>query len=407
MGGQFFGVRKNLFSNQEALKMNKRNLLQLAVCSALAVLAAPAQAISFSANDWNMDINGTVNGFYTNTDCSSVANPANWAVFSACNSGNQTSNVQNGLLPGWISFVATTRQNDLDLKAHFGFAPGTSGDANVPRGGAFTSIDTRNVYLSFGDKSWGTIKIGRDIGLFQQQAILADMTLLGVGGQANLNGAINTTTGMIGKGYIYTAFQPQITYTTPNYSGFQGSIGVFQPADIDTFTVHSSPMLQGMATYDFPASDGMTGKAWASFVSQSAKNAAGTSVDATGFELGGKIGAAGFEGTLVGFDAKGVGNAILFAGGTDAAGNKFKTQGFLGQITYKPPGLNTKFGFNYGETKNKDLDGAKNKAFTVGVYHNLTKSLTLVGEYIDEKTQQSGFNDANAKTFALGAILFF
>jgi predicted porin len=395
--------------------MNKRNLLQLAVCSTLAVLAAPAQAISFTQSDWTMDINGTVNGFYTNTDCSNVANPSNWAVFSACNTGNQTSNIQNGLLPGWISFVATTRQNDLDIKAHFGFAPGTSGDANTPRGGAFTSIDTRNVYLSFGDKSWGTIKIGRDIGLFQQQAILNDMTLLGVGGQANLNGAINTTTGMIGKGYIYTAFQPQITYSSPNYSGFQGSIGVFQPANIDTFTVHSSPMLQGMATYDFPASGGFTGKGWASFVNQSAKDGAGTSVSAQGFELGGKIGVAGFEGTLVGFDAKGVGNAILFAGGTDAAGNTAKTQGFLGQVTFKPPGMNTKFGFNYGETKNKDLDNAKNKAFTVGVYHNLTKSLTLVGEYIDEKTTGPNIstagttagNEANAKTFALGAILFF
>lgn len=393
--------------------MNKRNLLQLAVCSALTVLAAPAQAISFSANDWNMDINGTVNGFYTNTDCSSVANPANWAVLSACNSGNQTSSIQNGLLPGWISFVATTRQSDLDIKAHVGFAPGISGDQFAPRGGAFTSIDTRNVYLSFGDKSWGTIKIGRDIGLFQQQAILADMTLLGVGGNAVGAGAGNTTTGMIGKGYMYTAFQPQITYTSPNYSGFQGSIGIFQPANIDNLTVHSSPMLQGLATYDFPASGDMTGKAWASFVSQNSKGAAnvipvaGKSASATGFELGGKIGAAGFEGTLVGFDGKGIGDALLFLNGTDGQGNTQKTQGFLGQITYKPPGLNTKFGFNYGETKNKDIPGAKNKAFTVGVYHSLTKSLTLVGEYIDEKTQQSGFDDPNAKTFALGAILFF
>lgn len=387
--------------------MNKRNLLQLATLGALAVLAAPAQAISFTANDWTMDINGTVNGFYTNTDCDNVANPANWAVFSACNSGNQTSNVQNGLLPGWINFVASTRQADLDIKAHFGFAPGTSGDANTPRGGAFTSIDTRAVYLSFGDKSWGTIKVGRDIGLFQQQAILNDMTLLGVGGQAQLAGAINTTTGMIGKGYIYTAFQPQITYSSPNYSGFQGSIGLFQPSNIDTFTVHSSPMVQGVASYDFPASGGFTGKGWASFVTQSSKDAAGTSVSAQGFELGGKIGYAGFEGMLVGFDAKGVGDAIMFAGGTDAAGNELKTQGFLGQLTYKLPGTNTKFGINFGENKNKDIAGAKNSAMTFGVYHGLTKSLTLVGEYIDEKTKQSGFNEANAKTIALGAILFF
>ena len=35
---------------------------------------------------------------------------------------------------------------------------------------------------------------------------------------------------MIGHGYMYTGFQPQITYTTPNYNGFQVSAGIFQPS---------------------------------------------------------------------------------------------------------------------------------------------------------------------------------
>jgi predicted porin len=390
--------------------MNQRNLLQLAVCGALSVLAAPAQAISFTQGDWTMDINGTVNAFYTNTDCSNKAGASQWATLSACNSGNQTTSIQNGLLPGIISLVATTRQSDLDIKGHFGFAPGTSNPTEGQRvAGAQPVGDMRIVYLSFGDKTWGSVKLGRDIGLFQQQAILNDMTLLGVGGMAVTAGAINTTTGMIGKGYMYTAFQPQITYSSPNYSGFQGSIGVFQPLDIDAYNIHKSPMLQGLASYDFPASGGMTGKGWASFVSQSStKDAAGRSASASGFELGGKVGIAGFEGMLVGFDGKGIGDALLFLNGTDAAGNTQKTQGFLGQLTYKPPGFNTKFGINFGETKNKDVAGSKNSAMTLGVYHSLTKSVTLVGEYIDEKTKDSASPDeANAKTFALGAILFF
>ncbi|MEY4730550.1 MAG: hypothetical protein RL020_1708 [Pseudomonadota bacterium] len=398
--------------------MNKRNLLQLAVCSTLAVLAAPAQAINFTQGDWTMDINGTVNAFYTNTDCGNKAGASQWATLSACNSGNQTTSIQNGLLPGIISLVATTRQSDLDIKGHFGFAPGTSNPslAGTQRiAGAQSVGDMRIVYLSFGDKSWGSVKLGRDIGLFQQQAILNDMTLLGVGGMAVTAGAINTTTGMIGKGYMYTAFQPQITYSSPNYSGFQGSIGVFQPVDIDDYNIHKSPMLQGLASYDFPASGGMTGKAWASFVNQSSTKGnpavaavAGRSASASGFELGGKFGIAGFEAMLVGFDGKGIGDALLFLNGTDAAGNTQKTQGLLGQLTYKPPGLNTKFGINFGENKNKDVAGSKNSAMTLGVYHSLTKSVTLVGEYIDEKTKDSASPDeANAKTFALGAILFF
>jgi predicted porin len=389
--------------------MNKRNLLQLAVCSALTVLAAPAQAINFTQGDWTLDVNGTVNGFYANTNCNNGT--AAWATFSTCANDSNNSTVKNGLLPGWLNFVATTRQNDLDIKAHFGFAPGISIDGKDRRLGAGLS-EVRNAYLSFGDKSWGSVKVGRDIGLFQQQAILNDMTLLGVGG-GNGPAPGATTLGMIGRGYIYTTFQPQITYSSPNYSGFQGSIGVFQPADVNDITgaavydKHSSPMLQGMATYDFPAGS-MTGKVWGSFISQSSKSTAtGKSIDSTGVELGGKIGTAGFEGVLVGFDGKALGDALEFDRAVDLAGNSMKTQGFLTQLTYKPPGLNTKFGVNYGETKNKDIAGAKNKGITLGVYHNLTKSLTLVGEYIDEKTQQSGETDATAKTIAVGAILFF
>jgi predicted porin len=389
--------------------MKKFKITQIAAAGLLAFAASNASAISFTQNDWTLDINGTVNGFYANTNCNNGT--AAWATFSTCANDSNNSTVKNGLLPGWINFVATTRQNDLDIKAHFGFAPGIALDGKGRRLGAGLS-EVRNAYLSFGDKSWGTIKIGRDIGLFQQQAILADMTLLGVGG-GNGPAPGATTLGMIGRGYIYTTFQPQITYSSPNYSGFQGSIGVFQPADVNdisgaaVYDKHSGPMLQGMATYDFPAGD-MTGKVWGSFVSQSAKSTAtGNSIDSTGVELGGKIGAAGFEGTLVGFDGKALGDALEFDRAVDAAGNSMKTQGFLAQLTYKPPGLNTKFGINYGETKNKDIAGAKNKGITLGVYHSLTKSLTLVGEYIDEKTQQTGFTDANAKTIAVGAILFF
>ena len=41
----------------------------------------------------------------------------------------------------------------------------------------------RQAFLTFGDKSWGSVKVGKDLGIFGSTAILNDMTLLGVGSQ--------------------------------------------------------------------------------------------------------------------------------------------------------------------------------------------------------------------------------
>ena len=77
--------------------------------------------------------------------------------------------------------------------------------------------------MTFGDASWGTVKMGRDIGLFGKDAILDDMTLLGVGTAAAGNAApSNTSLGRIGIGYIYTDWEPQITYTTAESHGIHG-----------------------------------------------------------------------------------------------------------------------------------------------------------------------------------------
>ena len=47
------------------------------------------------------------------------------------------------------------------------------------KGGGNT--ENRQAFLTFGDKSWGSVKVGKDLGIFGSTAILNDMTLLGVG----------------------------------------------------------------------------------------------------------------------------------------------------------------------------------------------------------------------------------
>jgi predicted porin len=393
----------------------------------LASISAASQAVSFTQNDVTLDINGTINGFYVNREAQSI-NRANGASTKTNNS-----ELTNGLLPGWINFVVTTQANGQDIKAHFSFAPGINNNSQVVglpignnAGGAgttnpYSQIDTRNVYFQFGNNDWGTLKFGRDIGLFGQHIILSDMTLMGVGGTSNAGIPYNTTFGMIGHGYMYTGFQPQITYTTPNYSGFQASAGIFQPSRFAGDET-KAPGFQAIATYDWKASSA-SGKVWGGAVTQSTSCSvspcATSSFTATGYELGAKAGLGNFEAVAYAFSGSGLGLSTVgaqFFGGSNGAGNKTDSQGYFLQGTYKFGA--TKVGLNYGENKDRNgfaLSGASsmnsisNKAYTLGVYHSLNKYITLVGELNEEKVTNvfdSNFDNKN-RTLSFGGLIFF
>ena len=411
--------------------MKKTLLAQSVALACLATVAGGAQAVSFTQNDVTIDINGTINGFYVNRE--SETRTTTGAVTSTTKS--QNSALTNCLLPGWINFVVTTRQGDQDIKAHFSFAPGINDSSSViglpsdPGAGAtggknspFSQVDVRNVYFQFGNNDWGTVKFGRDIGLFGQNIILSDMTLLGVGGTSNAGIPFNTTFGMIGHGYMYTGFQAQITYTTPNFNGLQASAGIFQPSSFAGDQT-KTPGFQAKVDYDWKGA--MPGKVWGGLVSQSTSCSKGSTCNgatgnpdktftASGYEIGAKAGMNGFEGVLYAFTAKGLGLSTVgaqFYGGSDGLGNKTASSGYLMQGTYTYN--KTKFGINYGQNKDKDGflgagEDRKNRAYTLGVYHSLNKFVTLVGELNQEKINASASNyEQKNRTISAGAILFF
>ena len=395
-----------------------KSMLALAVA---AVAASSAHAVSFEQNGVTLDINGTVNGFYVNRE-SKVDNGAGTTTTT------KTSGISNGLLPGWVNFVATGKAGGYDVKAHISFAPGINDSSNIvglpdAQGGyPYSQIDTRNNYFSFGTPTMGTFKIGRDIGMFGQNVILSDMTLLGVGGTSNAAVPFNTTFGMIGHGYMYTGFQAQISYLSPKVSGFQAGAGLFQPKNYSG-NAAKSPGFQAMATYDIPGS--LPGQLWTGMIQQKSdcQNADpacnGKGYTANGFELGGKVKVSDFEFLAYGFNGKGLGMSTIgaqFLGGAGADGQKTKSNGYFLQGTYKLG--DTKFGLNFGENKDKgsavgvlyESAGAtevKNRSYTLGVYHSLNKFVTLVGEFNNEKITTNNPGNTKNNTISLGGILFF
>src|SRR5438309_1079043 len=417
------------------VRVMKLKKTSLAVAAALALGSASAvhAEIGFKAGAWDLSFSGNVNGFATWNSCDTSANVVAGGL--ACNNGvggGKEQAIESGLLPSALVFGAKTSQSGWDIGWTIGFYPGITSSATGKSGIGRSNIDARQNFLTFGTKTGGTVKVGRDIGLFGSDAILADMTLLGVG-SGGASGGGNTTLGRIGVGYIYTDWIPQISYTSPKSGGFQYSAGVFQGMDIvpsstvapppnsATLTQHEQPGLQAKGSYEWMGTVG--GKAWVSGLSQKVRARgtevpAGSSVSGQAFDLGAKLNVADFEGVLYAYSGDGVGTTAI---GFDAAAvvgatlEKRKSKGGYVQGTYKIGKF--KPGLSYGESRldlaSNESAGTnptlvkKNKSVVAGLYYSLTQSLNLVGEYIQTKAANQAGGENKDSVVALGAILFF
>jgi len=449
------------------IQMNKK--INLAVASAALVLGASAAnaGIVIPAGEWTLDVNGNVN-VYASTHSADDANSitGGLAVVKDVNGESDSQGINTGLLPAWLGFTGTTRQNDLDVSFTISMQPnvsdnGAAGDAKAPL--------NRQAFITFGDKSWGTVKLGKDLGIFAADAILGDMTLLGVGAaNASANSGASTSLGGIGTGYIYPAWKGQVAYTTPNMNGFQATIGITNPNGSGLGTAFQDQFgYEGKASYDFAAGDAK-GKVWVSgaaydvttsasstasvaavtrtynsmtsfSASVSASLQAGVteiiqttvttqvtisnavaststasvSYDATVVDIGASVTLGNFGLTGYYYTGEGVGTTIFGTNGATVAGLERDSDGGYVQATFVIP-TGTKLGASYG-ISNLDLATGEavsslveeNERWTVGAYHPLTKHLNLVAEYNEVESKSHNDLKNESDSFSLGAILFF
>jgi predicted porin len=414
-----------------------RKAHSIAICAAglfAAATASVAQAFDVQAGDWKLTVSGNVNAHYIYSSCESTPSVI-ITVGGACTAdanGDGNSSVSNGLLPAALSVSGATTQGGYDIGVTFGLYPGistndggspnlqaTPGPTNTALGTA--GLDVRQVFLTFGNKGMGTVLAGRNIGLFGADAILNDMTLVGVGvgGAASTGAPANTSLGSIGFGYIYTDWLAQIDYTTPDFSGFKFTLGIFDPIESitsSTATTKKEPGFHAKAAWK--VNDNLYFSA--SFLYQKQAETAGSgavsvvtsSYDGEGFDIGGKWDIGGFE--LLGwyYTASGLGTTGLFVLSSAANGNKRDSDGFLAQATYKIS--NTKLGVNYGESKLKLASGEvnpflldKNDKVTVGIYQSMTPNLTLLAEFSGVETKAQNGNKNKSENFNIGAFVSF
>ena len=399
----------------------------------LMVTSINAQAFeSMKVGDWDVDFSGNINGFFTNVDCDPNGNGVVAGGLACGSNGTDRTvgSVQTGLLPSWFGFHAKHESDNITTEINIGFQPGIDGGSQSNSlDGALqnNSENLRVVNLKFGS-DWGTLMIGRDIGIFGSDALLADMTLLGVGTVSDLTaGGGNTTLGRIGVGYLYADWKAQIQYSSPTWEGFSFAVALVDPwglAGLSGDSLNSGSFdqqadtygFEGKAVYKFGGADGSTvsGKVWASFIRQSLDSSSLPGQDATGFDVGVKVGLNDLE--LVGYyySGDGIGTTGFLLDAVDLSGNTRDSDGFYVQGTYKFPGAGTKVGISFGES-NLDLAAGEaastlvktNESFVIGLYHPLTSSLNLVLEYSNTEATAHNGNSADENTIAIGAILFY
>ena len=404
--------------------MNKN--IKLAVAGAVLALSATAAnaGIVIPAGEWTLDIGGVVNNFYTTTRHSgsaTIVGGYQGFVGGANDTGSKTAaNITTGLLPNYLSVSGSTRQNDLDVAFTISINPGSS----TKTGGIQTAQqENRQAFLTFGDKSWGSVKLGKDLGIFASDAILNDMTLLGVGNGAGALAGNTTTIGGIGAGFIYADWKSQVAYSTPNFNGFQATVGLTQGWNVinnsgislaaNSGRAGSQTAYEGKASYSFAAND-VTGKVWVSGISQRINGTINLDDNtAQAADIGANINFAGFGLTGYYYSGSGIGTTIQLMDGYSSTGKQRDSDGGYVQATYVLP-TKTKLGLAYGESNLDQGSGESqstlvksNERWTAGAYHPITKHLNLVAEYNHGRSENQGGQSNKNDTVSLGGILFF
>ena len=400
--------------------MTTRKFLMTSLAGATLLATGSASAATWQAGDWTLGLGGNVNAFYTYTFCDSgdINVGGTYSGLACVDDATGFANVddvdsvQNGLLPASLNFSASTNQEGWDISANINVYYGiNSQDDGASDALAFSTVDARQIYMTFGKDDLGTFKFGRDFGIYAFDAIINDMSLIGVGATFVADDPGHTTLGGLGFGYTYTDRLAQMNYTTPDMSGFKGTLGILQGLD----GVDSAGAKVSSDGVGFHGKLAYTGKAGdsdlylsASFINYDVDTAV-SSETVEGWDVFGKVGFGNFG--LAGYYSDGEGMTPLALGGlvlpgfSAVDGTPEEVTSYYVQGTYTMG--KTRFGLNYAHSEADELVPHENDKLTFGVYYNLTSSLQLLGEYSTMESELDAGGKDESQALALGAILFF
>ena len=389
--------------------MKKKNIsfLSLSAATTLTCLSfSNAQAALTLHEDQHtrFTTDGYINAFYVHSD---VDRPGDQF-------DRRQSRVKMGFLPNYLGFNMERDTGELTLGARASFWV-TINDSEV--NGTGTAIDVRQFYGTVSG-SFGQVLIGKDFGLFARSNILRDELLAGYGQASDTLGLTDGTGvsfGNIGTGYPYAFPTAQITWRSPDLSGFNIALGILDPYDTNEVggtgkAYQETPRFESEISYQAELGDASV-HAWVNGAYQSSKNtdASVDTVNTRGVGYGVQLKFEALSLTASGFDASGM--HPLFSNNLgEAALQETDSDGYLLQAAYQFG--KARLALSHGRSRD-DADLVLGSGERVRYETNAVMLGYAVNDYLNlvanatrfELDQATAGNIEKTDTLAIGATL--
>jgi hypothetical protein len=363
-------------------------------------------AVELYNNDEGMTFtaDGLTSIFYSSSD-------SDQTDAAGVETNSKQSRVRTGFLPSYIGLNSSNQVGDYKIATRSSFWVSLS-DTDFNRDespgdlGTGTLIDVRQFYATVsGD--FGEVLIGKDFGLFNRANIFGDELLIGHGQTSNTVGLVdgnNVSFGNIATGYTYTFPKAQITYRSPDMSGFKLAVGIMDPNKSAADSDEETPRFEAELTYNTTIDDGSL-TAWVNGLSQTSKLATGVDQDQSGVGYGANVKFSGISLTASGFSAEGVGQVAGLD--TFVGADTNETDGHLVQASYTMG--DNRFVLSYGESTVDDGTAETESSNTnVSYFRTVIPGVTVVAELNKTEIDNNQTTVAEENNvFSIGAVVTF
>jgi hypothetical protein len=395
------------------MKMTKLFKLSLITATlTMATFNANAAVEIYEKDGMSFSTDGLVNVFYSNSSIDST-NAA------GMEEDRTQSRVRTGFLPSNIGFNFAKQLSDVKIGMRSSFWVSLSDtdnnrDASPADLGTGSLIDVRQFYATVSG-SWGEVLLGKDFGLYNRANILGDELLLGFGQTSDFFGLVdggNVSFGNIATGYTYPMPKAQMTYRTPDMSGFKLAVGIMDPNKTAGDSSEELPRFEAELMYNTSFNENSSMKAWVSGVAQTSE-INDVEQNQSGIGYGVNVMFSGLSLTASGYSSKGLGHV---AGLDHIVGvDTIESDGYLVQAAYTMG--DNRVVLTYGESETTDagnvevvgiVGDAVHSNTGIAYFRTIVPGVTAVFEY--NNTEVDATNSLIAEdnnTFSIGAVVTF